>query len=209
MSLTYVKYRRSAIESEPAEQLGETPFVSNIVPDDFSHGRYVEVESSLSGGVTAEIHKWAEWSIWIANQQHPRHPYEVASEEELPGEGRIVLPKDTEFAENYNEKGDGSHYQAFFRYDIETKDGEPIHGEVVDLQWLETACRKEPFRTNPDMFKGAVLLQVQKYQDRLGQKDEELQELTKSLWYLKFLTAWVKNGYQPILVRDIDDILAR
>lgn len=208
MSLTYVKYRRSAIESEPAEQLGETPFASNIVPDDFSHGRYVEVESSLSGGVTAKIHNWAEWSIWIANQQHPKHPYEVASEEELPGKGQIVLPKDTEFAENYNEKGDGAHYQAFFA--IETDEiGED--GELVptELQWLETACRKEPFRTNPDMFKGAVLLQVQKYQDRLGQKDEELQELTKSLWYLKFLTAWVKNGYQPILVRDIDDILAR
>jgi len=49
-------------------------------------------------------------------------------------------------------------------------------------------------------------LQVRKYLDRNGGKDEELQELQKALWYMKFLVAYIKNG-GPIKIENIEIIL--
>lgn len=85
----------------------------------------------------------------------------------------------------------------------------PSHyqGYCQDLQWLETMQYLPHFR-DPKCFLAAVELQVRKYLDRSGGKDKELQETEKALWYLKFMTAYMKNGYQPIRVKDIDSILA-
>lgn len=84
----------------------------------------------------------------------------------------------------------------------------PSHyqGYVMDLQWLETMQYLPSFR-DPSCFKAAVELQVRKYLDRLGGKDAEIQELSKGLWYLKFLLAYVKNNNQPIRVKDIEKLL--
>jgi hypothetical protein len=79
---------------------------------------------------------------------------------------------------------------------------------VLDLQWLET-MQYIPTLRDPEKFKAAVELKVRKYLDRNGGKDEELQELQKRLWYMKFLVAYIKNGNKPIRVKDIDEILAR
>jgi hypothetical protein len=84
------------------------------------------------------------------------------------------------------------HYQGFFE----------------QYQWLETMCRLGRFANNPEGFEAAVELQVRKYLDRFG-KDSRLQELEKALWYLKFLTAFIKNGRKPIFVKDVDDILSK
>lgn len=79
---------------------------------------------------------------------------------------------------------------------------------VVSLQWLEHLQHHARFR-DPERFKSAVEMQVRKYLDRCGQKDEELQEIMKALWYMKFLAAYIKNGNKPICVADIETILAR
>ena len=50
-------------------------------------------------------------------------------------------------------------------------------------------------------------MQVKKYQDRLGKKDDEVQELKKSLWYLGFWIAYKINGNKPIRVKDIPRLL--
>ncbi len=86
------------------------------------------------------------------------------------------------------------HYQAFFKH------------EELELQWLETKQHEEQFR-DPEKFKAAVSLQIEKYLDRRGKKDAELRESRKALWYLKFLTAYIANGNEPILVKDIPTIL--
>lgn len=91
-----------------------------------------------------------------------------------------------------------SHYQALF--DV------PYSGEY---QWLEHLQYHKHYRDNPEGFKLAVEMQVRKYLDRCGNKDAEGQELMKALWYLKFLTAFVKNGNKPIFVKDIETILAQ
>lgn len=84
----------------------------------------------------------------------------------------------------------------------------PSHyqGYVMDLQWLETMQYLPSFR-DPSCFKAAVQLQVRKYLDRLGGKDADIQELSKALWYLKFLLAYIKNNNQPIRVKDIEKLL--
>jgi len=77
---------------------------------------------------------------------------------------------------------------------------------VPGMQWLEAMQYLPRFRNNPEAFKGAVELQVRKYLDRNG-KDEELQELSKALWYMRFLVAYTKNGDKPIKYVDINSIL--
>lgn len=91
------------------------------------------------------------------------------------------------------------HYQSYMTF------GE---AEVITYQWLEAMQHLTRYRNNPDVFKGAVELQARKYLDRLGGKDESSQEIMKSVWYLKFLAAYIKNGNKPIFVENIDKILA-
>lgn len=83
-----------------------------------------------------------------------------------------------------------NHYQAY------------ITTESDVLQWLETMQYLPRYR-RPESFCAAVELQIRKYLDRNGQKDEELQEFQKALWYMKFLVAYMKNGYKPIRVKDM------
>lgn len=85
-----------------------------------------------------------------------------------------------------------SHYQAY----------------IMELQWLEAMQYLPRFR-NPECFLAAVELQIRKYLDRCGSKDAEPQELSKSLWYHQFMVAYIKNGYSPIRIKDIPELLKR
>jgi len=88
-----------------------------------------------------------------------------------------------------------SHYQNFFNVSPE-----------VNLQWIE-AMQYQPRFRNPESFKAALELTIRGYMDRCGQKDSELQELQKALWYMKFLVAYIKNGNTPIRVADVETLL--
>ena len=91
---------------------------------------------------------------------------------------------------------DPKHYQSYLALENE------------QLQWLETMQYLPNFR-DPNNFKAAVELQGRKYLDRLGNKDFEVQELLKSIWYWKFLAAYIANGNKPIRVKDIDTLLSK
>jgi hypothetical protein len=84
---------------------------------------------------------------------------------------------------------DPSHYQGYIR----------------ELQWLEAMQYLPTFRDRSS-FEAAIELQLRKYLDRNGGKDDPLQELSKSLWYMKFLVAYKKSG-RNILISEIDNIL--
>lgn len=77
---------------------------------------------------------------------------------------------------------------------------------MPNMQWLEAMQYLPRFRDRPDVFAGAVELQIRKYLDRNGGKDEEIQELSKALWYMKFLVAYLKEG-KPIKIEAINKIL--
>ncbi len=134
--------------------------------------------------------------------------YEITTQDELEdflearSRASAWLPEregklDTEDTREYGKTAvNPSHYQGFFRSEKEC------------LQWLETQQYIGRYVDNPEQFKAAVEMQVRKYLDRNGKKDEELQEAKKSLWYHKFLVAYIANGNKPIRVADINRILA-
>lgn len=66
-------------------------------------------------------------------------------------------------------------------------------GFIDDMQWIE-AISKTPQFKDPKVFKGALLLMVNKYLDRLGMKDDDLQELKKAQVYLGFLIEYTEKG---------------
>ncbi len=84
---------------------------------------------------------------------------------------------------------------------------DPDHykGYIEELQWLDAMSRIPTLR-DPAKFEAAVELQIRKYLDRNGQKDDSLQELQKALWYLKYLIAYKKAG-RPIKVGEVESIL--
>jgi hypothetical protein len=101
------------------------------------------------------------------------------------------------------------YYRSRLKLPLRDKDHiNPSHYQeyMPDMQWLEAMQYLPRFRNNPEAFKGAVELQIRKYLDRNGGKDEELQELSKALWYMKFLVAYTKDG-KPIKIEAIDKIL--
>lgn len=92
-----------------------------------------------------------------------------------------------------------SHHKSFLAGKI---------GDIeIDLQWLEGQQLLPKYR-DPELFIAAVELQVRKYLDRNGKKDDELQEFMKAKWYLDFIIAYIKNGKKPIRVEDIPALLA-
>lgn len=78
---------------------------------------------------------------------------------------------------------------------------------MMGHQWLEAMQYRPEFISSPQGFLLAVKLLVMKYLDRLGGKDDVVRELTKARWYLDFMTAFAANGYKPIRVKDIPELL--
>lgn len=101
-----------------------------------------------------------------------------------------------------NDAVNPAHYKSLFV--ITDTDGEYID----TLQWIEHLQYKPFWRNNMQAFVHAVRdMCGDKYLARMGMKDDELQEMEKSLWYMKFAAAIMKNKYNPVRIRDIDRIL--
>jgi len=98
-------------------------------------------------------------------------------------------------------------YQALSHKSTKQDAANPDHyqGFIMDLQWIEAKQYTMPDDLPP--FEAALKLQVEKYQDRLGKKDEAIQELRKSMWYLGFWIAYKTNGNKPIRVKDIPELI--
>ena len=77
-----------------------------------------------------------------------------------------------------------------------------------DLQWVDTMSRIPTLR-RPERFIAALEMQIRKYMDRNGQKDDERQEWRKALWYMKYLNLYIANGCKPIKVEDYQDVLSQ
>lgn len=73
---------------------------------------------------------------------------------------------------------------------------------IKDMQWFEAM----QYVVKP--FRPAAEIQIRKYLDRLGQKNDELEELLKARWYLNFLVAYTING-GPIRADDVAGIIQK
>lgn len=105
----------------------------------------------------------------------------------------MANPNEEVEAEKVKAAVDPKHYQDF----------------IDGLQWLEAMNRMPRYRDNPFEFIAAVELQIRKYMDRNGRKDNMHQEYKKGLWYYKYLVAYMANGMQPIRVKDIEKLLKK
>jgi hypothetical protein len=84
----------------------------------------------------------------------------------------------------------------------------PTHYEnfIDEYQWLDAMSRIPRYK-DPKVFAGAVELQIRKYLDRNGRKDDEIQELRKGLFYYMYLLKYLQNNGKPILAKDIHSIM--
>jgi len=187
----------------PIEQIYESDFIERgdvaCVYDLFDDGRYARTFNTHD--------EFATWRTSFDRFSPVVPDYSLANDDEAEAasEAGLALPPlemdetiRTDFMEAaYSNQGSAAHYKGY------------LEGLGVSLEWLE-ANQLEPFwRANPKAFYHAIMLLASRYQSRLGRKDDELQEQVKYLWYVKFATAFAKNGYQPIRTADVDAILAR
>ena len=85
---------------------------------------------------------------------------------------------------------------------IDAVDPDHYKHYVGDLQWLDAMSRIPTLR-DPIKFKAALELQIRKYLDRNGSKDEELQELKKARFYLQYLISYIENNCEPVYAEEV------
>lgn len=85
---------------------------------------------------------------------------------------------------------------------------QPAHYKnfIDEYQWID-AISRIPRYSDPNLFIAAVELQIRKYLDRNGRKDETLQELSKGLFYYIYMVMYIKNNNKPILAKDVHEIM--
>jgi hypothetical protein len=83
----------------------------------------------------------------------------------------------------YDENAKAAHYQGYF---VDKERG-------IELQWIDAISRTGRFK-DPETFEACLELMVRNYLDRLGRKDDKLQELKKSRWYLDYWISYVENN---------------
>jgi len=122
---------------------------------------------------------------------------DVATYLKIPQETRLPYEKLKKlFIKNLREQG---------RLPKDAVNPDHYQGYVDQLQWMETL--EKIYHDRFEEFNVALEVQIRKYLDRLGKKDDKAQELQKALWYLKLLTARVKTG-RNVMIDEIEDILS-
>jgi hypothetical protein len=150
---------------------------------DVTNGHWVEVYNNLKDHKAAELRSQDDLEIWQIKLERERSWMPA---EKYRGAMQAITPDKIAAAVN------PSHHKNY----------------IDDLQWLDAMCRIPRYRTNPEAVKGAIELQIRKYLDRNGRKDNELQEMLKCLWYMKYMCAYIKNECNPIRGDEVDAILA-
>jgi hypothetical protein len=187
----YETYSDEGLKLDTSNDLCEVPFES------FKMGNRIEVYDGRTPNTWTHVHtiksqdQLEEWMDKLARDFSWKPSRFVSMRPELMMKAKV----------------EDAELKVVFGTNIPLSPVNPSHyqGFVGDLQWLETKM----YHMSKDQFDGAMYLQVDRYLSRLGKKDATLQEMEKALWYLKFWTAWKKNGQVPILVKDVDDILKR
>ena len=166
MRYTYTKYTYNGPLESPTR--GDVfSSLDSISEADVTPPCYIEVYDLLKDVFVSNLMTPDSLESWRIGQEraHVWQPFD-------PKETEIVMKSST-----HNDAINPKHYSTY----------------MEGYQWIDTMSRIQRFK-DPEVFKGAVELQVRKYLDRNGHKDEELQELQKALWYLKYLVAFIKNG---------------
>lgn len=139
-----------------------------------------------------EYHNWLDERAKVAVDRghHSWNPFDIF--ERFKENPNVDVKKKPGFGEKGNHI-DPPHYQNFFK-------SEALN---LSMQWLEN----QSGIMAPERFEGALELMQKKYIDRRGGKDEEVQELKKALWYLKYWIAYLVNGRKFTRVEAVNKLL--
>jgi len=211
---TTTNYDEALLRADALQAKGEYAFTMVTDGLNTSHNWVLDTEDSWEGWRTSleRAHSWkakVETAIPVSgfvddviDKAFDLHTQHYQNELELK-----CVPPHPENDNKHDPRSSSNQHQKIFG--MTPIDPPHYQGFVDDYQWLETMCRIPRYRNDPDSFIAAIELQVRKYLDRNGKKDNSLQELEKGLWYYKFMVAYIKNGKTPIFVKDVNDILER
>lgn len=181
MLIIDILQREERIPGEPYSRVGTVDKVSEITPAMFVASIVdVTFEDTRIGVFTDynSLMKW--WNSGSVPINKPGTAETVASNKEKPSRDRTI-----------EDHVDAPHYKNY----------------MGDLQWIDTMSRLSSFE-DPKVFRGALELTVRGYIDRMGKKDRAEQDILKAVWYLRYMAAYIANGDKPILIENIDSILA-
>lgn len=206
MRYTYDVYETSLGFNRPARRMMTTTNIDEIIEESVETPYYVVVHDNLKNKTVAtlmnkdDLHGfrtalernavWKKQDEDSTIQQDKEESYKKSLEELKP---KVVSENFDKIKAAVNPKHYNSYLSIF---------------DWIDLQWLEAMQYLPTFVDSPEKFEAALELQIRKYLDRNGKKDNSVQELSKAMWYLKFLIAYKKNG-GPIFIKDIEEILKR
>jgi hypothetical protein len=194
MLYTYEKHRPAA--SGGTERYDTTTNIDEIVEENVTHGRHVQVTNNRTGEgfqmrslddlhgqrVTEERNR--AWACGYDKEKHKWDPFD-------PIETEIRMTSAaSELDLSADDPVSPEHYKNFFE----------------DKQWIEYMQSLPTYAGNRANMAAALEWQVRNYLDRRGRKAESPKDLEKALWYLKFWVAYERAG-RNILVEEVDKIL--
>lgn len=166
-----------AFISRPGHEYAYPIDPSTIEESTFSNGPvFVKVVSEDK--VHADMfNTYDGYSSWLnSNERLVWKDAKVATEKWEPHEEQKELTE-SNVAAKVSEAVDPGHYKSY----------------IYDLEWIE-AQSLIPTLRDKDKFMAALELQLRKYLDRRGGKDESRQELRKALVYLMLMIQWEESS---------------
>jgi hypothetical protein len=183
LKYTYTVWRKT---NEGLARVNVCTRLENITVEDVTYPCYVNVFDNMTMKNHTILQSQDELESWQIGQERAA-VWKPEGQELKKVISEFVGFKEKAIASAVNPK----HHKAF----------------IDEYEWVDAMSRIPRYRDNPEAFKGAIELQVRKYLDRNGRKDDELQELLKGLWYFKYLCAYIKVGCKPIMAVNVDKIL--
>lgn len=178
MLIIDILQREERVPGESYSRVGTADKISEITPAMFVTSIVDVTFENTKIGVFTDYNSLMKW--WSTPVSKPSTAETVASNEGKPFEDRTV-----------EDHVDAPHYKNY----------------MGDLQWIDTMSRLSAFE-DPKVFRGALELTARGYIDRMGKKDRAEQDILKAVWYLRYMAAYIANGDKPILIENIDSILA-
>jgi hypothetical protein len=140
-------------------------------------------KAQLDEFLAAVNHDISRPAPWTVNYQKAVELTPNTSDKTLTGDVAKKGAVSSDDSPRYDEKAKAAHYQGYF---VDKELG-------IELQWIDAISRTGRFK-DPETFEACLELLVRNYLDRLGRKDDKLQELKKSRWYLDYWISYVENN---------------
>jgi hypothetical protein len=151
--------------------------------------RFEQIDGAVKRNFTTTLVSemvWTDTTVFIdvlwATDNYSK-PTAFTSQAEFEAWKQSYKEQRIETAPQYSNDATAKHYQGYFE----------IPKEGLSLQWIDAIRHTGRFK-DPAVFEACIELLVRNYLDRLGRKDDKLQELKKSRWYLDYWIQLVESG---------------